>query len=227
MLRNPVRLLTIVALLGVGVIAVVLWMLVLEPRLGQAAQLDTETSQVNLANLHLVQQERQIVTLAGQAPELAKQAQSLYSRMPQTADLPAVLRQISEAATSAGIRASDITLLNTGIPESVDDTTKSGDANPASQAVGVKLATMTIEVTVAGSQRELMDFLDNLQALDRAVLVTQTSTAQGPANAGGAPSQTLTVRGMMFVLESELPDLVANAQRVIDTALAQAGSAAP
>ena len=225
MLRNPVRLLSVVALLGVVVIGVLMWLLVLEPRLAQSSQLETETSQVNLANLRLVQQERQIIDLAKQAPDLAKQAQALYSRMPQTADLPAVLKQISESATSAGIRASDITLLNTGIPESVEAGTTAGETTAAAQSVGVRLATMTIEVTASGSQRELMDFLDNLQSLDRAVLITQTSTAQGPANAGAAAAQTLTVRGMMFVLESELPDLVANAQRVIDTALAQAGPA--
>lgn len=228
MLKNPVRLATIAAVVIIALVSALLWTTVMSPRLSRVSALDTEVAQLGLANVSALKQERQIQTLAEQAPELARQAQELYSRMPQTAELPIVLQQITKAATDAGIRSADITVLNTGIPESVVDEKKPepGSAGAAAESVGVKLATMGIEVTVTGTNRQLLAFLDNLQSLDRAVLVTETSFATAVDAVAAGPRESLTVRGTMFVLESQLPDLVTNAQRVIDEARARAESAA-
>lgn len=228
MLKNPVRLATIAAIVIVALISALLWALVMTPRLSRAGALDAETAQLGLANVSALRQERQIQMLADQAPELARQAQDLYSRMPQTAELPIVLQQITKAATDAGVRPADITVLNTGIPESVVDEKhpEPGSAGAAAEAVGVKLATMSIEVTVSGTSSQLLGFLDNLQSLDRAVLVTETDFATSVDATSTKPTQSLTVRGTMFVLESRLPDLVTNAQRVIDEARARAASTA-
>ena len=228
MLKNPVRLATIAAIVIIALISALLWTTVMAPQLSRVSALDTEVAQLGLANVSALKQERQIQTLAEQAPELARQAQELYSRMPQTAELPIVLQQITKAATDAGIRPADITVLNTGIPESVVDEKhpEPGSAGAAAESVGVKLATMGIEVTVTGTNRQLLAFLDNLQSLDRAVLITETGFATAVDAAAPGPRESLTVRGTMFVLESKLPDLVTNAQRVIDEARARAESAA-
>jgi len=182
------------------------------------------------------------VTRAQQAPEVAAEAQALFAQMPQSAELPAVLDQIMNAATDAGIDETDVASLSTGIPQLVPES--EGGVS------GVQLATMSISVSAEGSATSTMDFLDNLQFLDRALLVNQASrtpntdtevsadgeeTNEGDeseesstdesADDGETPSkkdllaalpdENLSTAGMMFVLESRLPDLVATVDEML------------
>jgi hypothetical protein len=191
--------------------------MVLAPRIATAQELKTQTAQVESANIALVKQHQEIVLLGEQAPQLAEEAQRLFSRMPQSAQLPAVLRQINTAAWHAGISSRNVQVINATIPESVDK--KVGSEPPATGSdsvdLGVHLATMTIEVTVTGSNAQRLAFLTLLQGLDRGLLITGTNAISDGAQANVG---TLTVTGTMFVLESRLPDLVAAAQHIIQRA---------
>ncbi len=80
---------------------------------------------------------------------------------------------------------------------------------------------MKIDVTVAGNRPELLTFLDNLQGLDRALLVNATQITATP-DPDAKVGETLQVGGTMFVLQSALPDLVAQ----VDQLIAEAGAAA-
>jgi hypothetical protein len=84
----------------------------------------------------------------------------------------------------------------------------------AQGASGVSLAEMDIGITVSGTRESLLAFLDNLQALDRALLITATQVS-GAALNDPAAGESLTMRGTMFVLQSELPDLVAQVEQLI------------
>lgn len=226
MLADKVRLAAIGGIVAVLLLAVISWVTVLSGRMARAGELQAEAAQVELANLTLVKRERDIQALAAQAPELAAQAQELFARMPQTAELPIVLQQISDAAVAAGIKPADIQLLNAAIPQSLSaqgPAGQSAQAAAAASAVGVQLATMGLDITVAGSQENLLDFIDRLQSLDRALLLNSTAIAVNPAEAR-KDIRTLTAHGTLFVLETTLPDLVANAEKVIAEAQAQAGA---
>ena len=81
---------------------------------------------------------------------------------------------------------------------------------------------------MSGSRESLLAFLDNLQGLDRAVLITSTglmdmqqpgtSSPEDAPKKGQAGQQSLDVTGSMFVLQSKLPDIVAAVQALIDEA---------
>jgi hypothetical protein len=86
----------------------------------------------------------------------------------------------------------------------------------------VSIANMDVGVTVAGPRESLLGFLDNLQALDRAFLITSTQVAQTDPTSGGG-TESLQVQGRMFVLRSELPDLVAQ----VETLIAEAAATTP
>ncbi|MDO9486404.1 MAG: hypothetical protein Q7K25_10135 [Actinomycetota bacterium] len=206
----------ILALSGFALLTFLLWALVLAPRIATAQELKMQTAQVESANFSLVKKHQEILALGDQAPLLAQEAQQLFSRMPQTAQLATVLRQINAAAQRAGISSRNVQVINATIPQSVDlerDARQVGAA--AAVDVGVHLATMTVEVTVTGSNAQRLAFLALLQNLDRGLLITGTSAVSDGAKANAG---TMTVIGTMFVLESRLPDLVATAQEIIQRA---------
>jgi len=194
-----------------GVLA---WFLVLSPRLSTADELTVQAEQLQTANLALLNQYNRALDQVEKAPEAAATAQALFEKMPQTAELPAVLDQITAAATDAGIEPNAISTLTTSVPVPVG----------AAEAAAIQLASMDIGVNAEGSRPQVLALLDNLQALDRALLLNSNAVAV-VAEAEGArgPSRdTVQVGGSMFVLQSELPDLVAT----VESLIAQAEQAA-
>ena len=212
---GPVRLALLGAALLVVAVAAIAWFVVLSPRLATATEVRAQATQLQTANLSLLNQYNRAVDQAEAAPQTAAEAQVLFARMPQTAELPTILEQITQAATEAGIAPNAVTTLTTGIPVPVSG----AGGNPA----GISLATMDIGVTAEGTREEVLAFLDNLQGLDRSLLVTSTidSAVAGAEDSRGPGLESMQVGGQMFVLESQLPDLVATVESLI--AEAEAG----
>jgi type IV pilus assembly protein PilO len=214
------------------VFAAISWFLVLSPRIANATDIAAQAEQVDSATTAMQGRYRQTVEQAASATQAAADAQALFESMPQQAELPDVLLRIIDAASRAGIGANQISVINASVPRSLtgDETTGADPesaAGAAAKGLGVELAQLDIDVTVNGDRASLLAFLDNLQGLDRAVLVTATGLTDlsQPANGGpeNAPTasgagQILDVTGSMFVLQSKLPDLVAAVQKVIDDA---------
>lgn len=212
---NPVRTATLLGIVGVVALAAAAWFLLLGPRLSEADQVATQVEQADMGNLQLRNRVNQARAQVEQAPAAAAEAQKLFATMPRAAELPTVLRQITEAAQQAGIDPSAIQVISTAVPIAT------GVA--AQGASGVSIAEMDIGITVSGQRENLLAFLDNLQALDRAFLITATQVAGGALNDPGA-GESLTMRGTMFVLQSELPDLVAQVEALIAEADAAAAA---
>ena len=209
---RTVTILSVVALVGLTALA---WFLLIGPRLAEADEISAQVEQSEMANLQLRNRVNQARTQVAQAPAAAAEAQKLFATMPRAAELPTVLRQITEAAQEAGIDPSAIQVISTAVPIAT------GVA--AQGASGVSLAEMDIGITVSGNRQSLLDFLDNLQALDRAFLITATQVS-GAALNDPAAGESLTMRGTMFVLQSELPDLVATVESLIAEADAAAAA---
>lgn len=194
--------------LGVFLLVVLLlWVAVLSPRFSQAAEITAQANDVELKNLALVNQLNQTRTMLEEAPAAAKEAQSVLAQMPQTADLPGLLDQITAATVDAGIDPNQVSSIATGIPAPV--------AESAGIPPGVQLAQMSLTLSAQGSQKSIAEFLDNLQSLDRSLLITSTQVAR-PSEATPSNDVALQVAGTMFVLQSALPDLVSQ----VDTLLA-------
>ena len=95
---NRVRTVTILSLLGIVALAALSWFLVLGPRLSQADEVALQVEQVEANNLQLRNRVNQTRDLVDRAPAAAAAAQQLFARMPEAAELPTVLRQITDAA---------------------------------------------------------------------------------------------------------------------------------
>lgn len=208
----------------------VLWLAVLSPRLDEAGRLDQQAIDLETANLGLLNTYNRSLELMTQAPQAAEEAQRLFAAMPQQADLPRVLELITEAATDAGIAPEDVETLNTTIPTPIAPEAEAAPADPAEQeagepaaggTAGIALAQLDVAVTATGTQQQALDFLDNLQRLDRVMLVTSSRILES-AEQGAGDRWSIQVTGTMFVLQSRLPDLV----RTVDELLAQAQTVA-
>jgi Tfp pilus assembly protein PilO len=204
---NPVRLTQISVVIGLIVLVILGWLLVLTPRWAATEDLQVRAGDLELGQLTLTRRERDLLALADELPQTAAQAQELFASMPQTADLPALLLQLTEAATDAGIPADRIEVINTGIP-----TSAAGEDQPDSARTDIELATMKVDMTVTGTTVQLDRFIMNMQELERSFVIQDVTIV-----AGGLEDErleSLTVAGTMFVLESPLPDLIAEAERI-------------
>jgi hypothetical protein len=202
--------LTIGAVVVITLLAVS-WFVILSPRLSMADELTAQAEQVSMSNLQLQNRFNQGLDLANKAPAAAAEAQAVFAKMPRQADLPKVLEQSIGAAKAAGLPAANIDVIGTSVPTPVTAAT-TGDAQ--ANATGVNLATIGLNVTVRGGREKLMTFIDNMQSIDRALLVKSTTASSDVTNAAQA-EQRLQLDGTMFILQSNLPDLVANVNKLI------------
>ena len=215
---NRTRVTVIVGVVAVIALALVSWFIVLSPRLSEAAQIQNQAEQLGGANLGLHNEYNRAVKMAKDAPGAAKEAQDLFATMPETANQDVMIEQIMGAAQAAGIPAPLVDMISTGLPKPVQDQKTQTAGADAAVAAGVNLATMQIDISAGGTPDQIAAFLDNLQALDRALLITSTQIANNHAadsTAVNLPAQSLKVGGTLFVLESKLPDLVASVETLI------------
>lgn len=227
---GKVRLAQIIGIVAVLAVAAIAWFAVLSPRLATASELQEQAETLQTANLALRNQYNQALDQAEAAPAAAAEAQVLFAKMPQSAELPAVLDQITNAAVAAGIDPNAVTTLTTALPVPVttqSDAARNSAGSAGSEAPkGVQIATMDINVTAEGTREQVLAFLDNLQGLDRALLVTattDTAVVKELGQTGGPDLESMQVVGQMFVLESKLPDLVATVEGLIAEATSQRG----
>lgn len=212
--RDPVRITQIGVIIGLVVLIVLGWLLVLSPRFETAGQLQARAADLELGQLNLTRRERDLLDLAESLPATAEEAQRLFSAMPQTAELPALLTQLTAAAKKSGIPANRIEVINTAIPESIDTTTDEGSA-----AADIRLATMRVDMTVVGSPAQLTSFVAEMEDLERSFVITDVTMVAGGLR--DDDEDTLTLAGTMFVLESALPDLIEQAESVAAGVTAQ------
>ena len=219
MKMNKVRATRIGGIVLVLAIAALSWFFLLSPRLSKAAEVSAQAAQVQTANLSLRNQYNQSLAQAQEAPQAAAEAQKLFATMPQQAELPQVLEQVSGAAEAAGIKTGDIRTINASIPAAVAPSV--GDVS------GIKLAQMVLTVTADAGRDKALTFLDNLQALDRAMLIKSSELQQAIGITGQTEAENVQVVGSMFVLQSTLPDLVAEVEALLAAAGQAPGSTTP
>ncbi|MBK9740422.1 MAG: hypothetical protein IPO93_13125 [Actinobacteria bacterium] len=222
MTSHRVRNATVLGALIIVALGALAWFLVLSPRLSKAADINAHAETVAAANLQLQNRYNQTIKQAASTTQAAADAQALFSTMPEEADLPTVLTQIAAAATDAGIKPNDISVISTTVPRTAEDSGRTSK-NSGKAATNVNLAQMDISLTVNGDRKDLLRFLDNLQSLDRAILITSTELTSAiliGTDGEKFDTEMIKVGGSMFVLKSKLPDLVANVKQLLQEAQA-------
>ena len=199
------------------------WFLVISPKKDEATELRTQTAAQVSANAML---ETQLQVLRAQAKDLpSKQAElaQVAAKIPDNPSLPALIRALTAASTSAGI---DFVSVTPGAPAAVvvapaaptapesatAQTTPTAPAGPV--AVGPAagpagtLATIPVALNVVGDYFDIAQFVAEVENLPRALRVMDLTMAPGvsptaPKDSKSTPedgrSLTTTINGTVFM----------------------------
>lgn len=218
------RLVLLLGILVLVALAALGWFFVLSPRLGEAEALQARALQVESANIALLGNYDDALNQARGVEAAVQDAKVIFARMPEEADIPTVITQVSEAATDAGIAPEDIQVISTSVPTPVEAPAASSDGSAsadgtdqaAAPQAGADLATLQLDVIVKGTPEELLRFLRNIETIDRSLLIETTSMTVAPGSDPG--ESTLQVSGQMFVLQTPLKDLITTVRRAVEQA---------
>lgn len=184
---------------GAGVLALLVlaasYFLLIGPKRAEAADLATQKVSVEQNNAAIVQQtallKAQFATLGQQKAELA----AIRSTLPASADVPALLRQLSDYAASSGVT---VTAVTPGTAAAFNGAGAAGTADASSGIVSIPLV-----VTAQGSFAQTELFVKSLQAdMQRYFSVSDVVVARGEDQASTTGNTlTSTVTGQIFVIK--------------------------
>ncbi|MEJ5915746.1 hypothetical protein [Pseudokineococcus sp. 1T1Z-3] len=228
------------------VLAAATWLLLVSPRLDEAASLREQTASTATSNAALQTQVRQLELQLGDVPTTRAEVAALRQQVPPEADLPGLLRQMSALAERAGAQLTGVTPTEatatpaeatatpaaTTDPAATDGTqeaqTDGGEAasdEPADAATATPTAAAStgpvvevvpVTITAEGSFLQVQELLRLLQTEMPRALLVRAVTLTG--GDGGTLQMSLTAEVL------SLP--TTDAERQIE-ALRAAGEAAP
>lgn len=214
-------------------VLVVAWFLAISPTLQSAAALDEETAAQEAAAQQL---RSRISLLKKQSEELPAQEAILadiQQRLPQTAALPTLIRNLTTVAKAADVTVASVT---PGRPVPVEDpqaaakptspsptdddsgSASSSASSPASAGSGLPAASsgstvesMTVGIVACGSFAQLRNYLRELESMTRVMTVSGVSIARGSCADGSAEDDlTATISAHVFTLPSSTPAATAS-----------------
>lgn len=189
---------TLLTALGCLAVLAAGWMLVVTPQQKHAADaraeraaaeqsvnaLQTKYSILLTQKAHVIDQQNKLLTFA--------------QLMPDNPALPSLIRSLSTAADTAGVDLTSLspqppTLLApvaAPAPAATSDSGAATSAKPPTSLVpsGPQVAGIPLAVTVTGGYFEVERFLDALEGLKRAFLVTGLNITPGASGAAAAPA---------------------------------------
>ena len=160
---------------GVALLAVVVLLL---PKISAVHKKQADLTAAQGQEQSLRAQVAQLEQAKREAKQVQGQLQVLQAKIPPTADLPSLIRELQGAADAAAV---DFMSVSPGAPA------------PPLTGAGVSIIPTSIQV--GGSFFSVQEFLFRLEELPRAVKVTQISVAgnAGGAATTGAPTQELSL----------------------------------
>jgi Tfp pilus assembly protein PilO len=156
------------------------------------AKEDLATAQQQESSLRVQLQALQEAQQA--APQTKREIQKVETQIPPTADLPALIRLLREAADRAAV-----------------DLFQFSPSTPVLDPSGT-FSTIATSVNVTGSYFSLDEFLFRLESLPRAAKVTNVTLAPGAASTGTSSTTTTSTAGtlsMQLTVEFYTSDLSA------------------
>lgn len=169
------------------------WFLLVSPQRSDAAKLQQQAAATQTANAALEVQIQTLKAQQKQLPKMQAQLAEVRTEIPETPALPSLIRSLSDAAKAAGVHMESL-----------------APANPAIN--GGQLSSQDVAIKVSGGYFEIQRFLNNLERMDRVILVTglgieedaETTTTDGTTSTSTdtATSTTLigTISGRVFLV---------------------------
>jgi len=178
----------IVAVLGAG------WFFAVSPQRHHAADLRSQAAAKESANAQLRQRVAQLEQQKEGLPAQQRRLNEIATKVPDNPALPALIRQLSAAATGAGV---DLVSLSPAQPTAMAPTastavTTTSTTSTAPAAAASSVMQIPVIIIVRGSYYNIESFFDAVEKLPRAVLIPgwQMTVAQGGTVSSGGGSSS-------------------------------------
>lgn len=159
-----------------GTVALVLvlllasWFLLVSPKRSEAAKLDEQTQQQQQANDALRTQIAVLKSQSKDLPAMQAKLQRLLTKVPPSPSLVTLIRELSITARRSGVQLLSITPARPAALPTVGTVTTT--------VAPTGLAQITLQLTASGGYFELQQLFNQLEQMDRAVLVTQATITE-------------------------------------------------
>lgn len=221
---------------GTALVAVLIlaagWFLLITPARSEAAELRASTQQQDRANAQLVSRIEELKVQSEDLPSQLARLAELGIQIPSNPELPTLIRDLTAAAESSGalmvsMAPSTPTLLPSSVPVPVvapvpAEGENVGDDDPAAAAAAAPpapaadpLYMVPLTVTLEGTYYELEQWLNKVEDLKRAQLVTGftlrsevTATGEVVDKDRGPLSLTVSTRVFMTTAQPPAPTAV-------------------
>jgi Tfp pilus assembly protein PilO len=249
-MRGPLARTVILGVLALFILAAASWFLLLNPRIEEPASLQAAADSAVAQGQSLVNQAADLQQYEANVGKAAVASVSLGERFPSSPDVPYLNEQVNSAAARAGMTVDQVQSIVPAKPVIVSDVAAapaSGAPAPEASAPGTTLETarMDVTITAVGSFQEVTDFLNELQAAKRVIIIDTTrivqqampappavtnpdgSVTQPPAPVGTEYQLTVTAHVIIIPALKNYADEGTNVFSATGTVPAPAASATP
>jgi Tfp pilus assembly protein PilO len=174
------------------------WLLLVSPKRSEAAELAERRASQEQAISMLETQIRRLMEQSDELPAKRLLLEEIRRQIPADPALPRLLRDLSRVAGSAGV---ELVSLEPGAPESM---LPASPADPAASGAGVTagsgadgLVSIPVTISATGKFFTMQQFIDELEELERVLLVTGFVLTNPEADSGGT-ELTLALTGLVF-----------------------------
>jgi Tfp pilus assembly protein PilO len=180
--RHADRLWMIAGVAVIALLAVITWLLLVNPQRTEAADLRDQTSTARDQAGDLRARTAKLAADKARIGELTKDRNTLAAALPSDSGVPAFLRQLQSSGTAVGVDVSGVTV-----------------GEPAAEEGVAGVWALPIQLTAEGDATQIGAFLDQLQGADqkRAVLVEAANLSAGDDADASELSLSLTVKAFV------------------------------
>lgn len=212
------------AWLGIAILATVLilalgWLLLVSPQMSKASTLQEEAQSASDQALTLQGKASSLRKQAEKLPEMEAELKTLYQKLPDKAGVNDLIRQIDAANQASGMTVQSFSV-DPPAPLAMPEVAAAAEAAAApaegasSAAAGedaaaapkaaakpealISYSTVSLDMK-EGTFGQVVTYLDKLEGLDRALLITNVDINNGGGEAGASGTVSLTLNARIYM----------------------------
>lgn len=188
--------------IGVAVLALLLVMLFVLPKMGEVTEAKDQLSVVEDEEQNLLARKQALEAAAAEAPENEATIAAVDAQIPEVADEAGLMILLQNAADSAGLEVSQFSI-----------------SEPSFDAA-TGLSVMSIQVSAEGTYFQVADFLYNIETLPRAAKVLTSGLSTTGDDTSSTPTLSLSASIEAYTTDAD-PELPGHQGGVGTTAAGQ------
>ena len=205
---DKTTLIKLLGTLGLVVLLVASWFFLLSPQMDKVSDIKAQTEQTQMENTAKQAEISDLEQKEQQLPAAIAAATRLTDKFPPTAEQAALFSEIKRIAADAGIPEDNVTALTPAVPQKgssdgsvgvAEDPNAGSGAGDAAAGQPGEIASMMVDITVTGAERQLVNFVNGLENADRSYLLSNVSYSP-VSEEGGGQTFSMSISGNMFLL---------------------------